>query len=262
MTSILSETLAPPRIATNGRSGCSMRMPEVLELLLHEQSRGGLRQVPDHAFDRGVGAVSRPERVVSRRRRRARRARRQTRDRSSPPPRGSGGSRAARRGFPPAPRRRPWSRVRRCSRRAKTTCRPRSDARCVGHRLEAVLRIRLSLRPAEVRGEDHRRIAFERVLDRGQRRPHAGVVADHPVLQRDVEVHADEDTLALQIEVPDREFHDGLRSGPGRLALPRRAAGRGEMKEGTSGRPPGARRWRLPARVHAHERGARGPCSR
>ena len=37
MTSILSDTLAPPRIATNGRSGLLDALAQVLELLLHQE---------------------------------------------------------------------------------------------------------------------------------------------------------------------------------------------------------------------------------
>ena len=44
MTSILSETLAPPRIATNGRVGLLERVPEVLQLLLHQEAARRLRQ--------------------------------------------------------------------------------------------------------------------------------------------------------------------------------------------------------------------------
>ena len=39
MTSILSETLAPPRIATKGFGGIGERLAHVVELLLHEQAR-------------------------------------------------------------------------------------------------------------------------------------------------------------------------------------------------------------------------------
>ena len=64
------------------------------------------------------------------------------------------------------------------------------------NRPQRVLRIRFALRPSEVRREDHRRAALERVPDGRQRRPDARVVADGAVLDRDVEVHADEHALA------------------------------------------------------------------
>ena len=68
-------------------------------------------------------------------------------------------------------------------------------------RLQAELRRDLALRPSEVRGEDDGRALVERVLNRRQRGPDPRVVADHAVLDRDVEVDADEDALAGQVEV-------------------------------------------------------------
>ena len=55
-------------------------------------------------------------------------------------------------------------------------------------------------------GEDDGRALIERVPDRRQRRLDARVVADSTVLERDVEVHAYEDALALEIEILDRQF--------------------------------------------------------
>ncbi len=75
-----------------------------------------------------------------------------------------------------------------------------------GHRTQAHVGIRLAFRPPQVAREDHRAAAFEHVLNRRQRSADAGVVADHAVLQRDVEVDADEDPLALEVEIPDREL--------------------------------------------------------
>ena len=63
MTPILSDTLAPPRIAANGRSGRFEQLREHLELALHQQPGVG-RQELGHADRRGVGPVRRPERVV------------------------------------------------------------------------------------------------------------------------------------------------------------------------------------------------------
>ena len=85
-------------------------------------------------------------------------------------------------------------------------------------RLEAVFRVRLAFRTTQVRGEDDGGALVERVLDGRQRRAHAGVVADDAVLERHVEVDADENALALEIEVADREFHDRSVPGPGRRA--------------------------------------------
>ncbi len=64
MTGILSETFAPPRMATNGRSGSFEDAPEVLQLLLHQKPRGRLLDVLRDPRGRGVRAVRRAEGVV------------------------------------------------------------------------------------------------------------------------------------------------------------------------------------------------------
>ena len=53
---------------------------------------------------------------------------------------------------------------------------------------------RLPLRPAEVRGEHERRSAVQQLVKGRERGADAQVVGDRTVVQRDVEVHADEDT--------------------------------------------------------------------
>ena len=63
MTLILSETLAPPRIAANGRSGVLEQLREHLDLALHQQPGVGRQELGD-ADRRGVRPVRRPERVV------------------------------------------------------------------------------------------------------------------------------------------------------------------------------------------------------
>ncbi len=42
MTSILSETLAPPMMATKGLMGSATALPRYVELLFHQQAGGGL----------------------------------------------------------------------------------------------------------------------------------------------------------------------------------------------------------------------------
>ena len=72
-TLILSETLAPPTTAANGRSGCSMRPRQHLDLALHEQAGVGRQELRDRRPSRrGRGGPSRTRR--SRRCRRRRRA--------------------------------------------------------------------------------------------------------------------------------------------------------------------------------------------
>ena len=64
MTSSLSDTLAPPRIATNGRSGDLERLAQILDLGRHQEPGRRLVDVMDDAFGGGVRAVRRSERVV------------------------------------------------------------------------------------------------------------------------------------------------------------------------------------------------------
>jgi hypothetical protein len=73
----------------------------------------------------------------------------------------------------------------------------------IGDRPQAQLRGRFPLRASEMAGEHDGRAMVDRVLDGRQRRADPGVVANHPVLQRHVEVDADEDALALEIQIPD-----------------------------------------------------------
>ena len=62
-----------------------------------------------------------------------------------------------------------------------------------------------ALRPAEVRGQQQPRAPLAQLLQGRQRRPDARVVGDGPVLvQGDVEVHPDEDALALDVQVVKR----------------------------------------------------------
>ncbi len=65
---------------------------------------------------------------------------------------------------------------------------------------------RLALGPAEVRAEDDLGLVAQGVLDGGQRLADAGVVGDDAVLQRHVEVDANEHTLVREVEIPDRKF--------------------------------------------------------
>ena len=78
------------------------------------------------------------------------------------------------------------------------------EVTCDGRQAE--LRVRLSLRPTEMAGEDDGGAAIERVSNRRQRRRDPRVVGDPAVLQRNVEVDANEDALALEVEVLDREL--------------------------------------------------------
>ena len=196
MTSILSETLAPPRrrrTAARDRPSAA----EVAQLLLHQQPGPGLAAPGARSPRPRRARDARRRRRRSRRRRPARPAfakrrrrsfsssgwKRRFSSRTTTPPGGFGRTAAL-------------GRLRRCSRRRSATGRAEQLGERAATGLQAHLGIGLALRPAEVRGQDDGRApAFERVLDRRQRRADARVVADDAVLERDVEVDADEDAL-------------------------------------------------------------------
>jgi hypothetical protein len=67
------------------------------------------------------------------------------------------------------------------------------------HRSEAVLRVGRALRPPEVRDDDDARTGMDQRVDRRHRRTDAAVVGDLVVLERHVQVAADQDALALQL---------------------------------------------------------------
>ncbi len=64
----------------------------------------------------------------------------------------------------------------------------------------------LALGAAEVRAEDDLGLVAERVLDGGEGLADAGVVGDDAVLERDVEVDADEDALVGEIQIADGQL--------------------------------------------------------
>ncbi len=77
------------------------------------------------------------------------------------------------------------------------------------HRLQGVLGIGFSLRPSQVRENYGTRAALEQQLYRRQRRANACVVRDVAiVVERDVEVDADERPLAPNLRVG--EIADGF----------------------------------------------------
>ena len=177
MTSILSDTFAPPRIATNGRSGDFERVAEIAQLLLHQQAGGRARQVMRDPLDRRVRPVRRAERVVHVEiGERGERRRERGSFFSS-----SGWKRRFSSSTTPAGRVRLLDRALRGLAdavvgedhgRAEQFRQPRRD------RPQAELRRRLAFGPSEVAREHDGRALFERVCDRRQRRADARVVAD------------------------------------------------------------------------------------
>ena len=71
------------------------------------------------------------------------------------------------------------------------------------HGPQRVLRVRLALRPAEMRAQDDPRPVVDQVADRRQRRANARVVGDRAVGDRHVEVDAHEHALAFDVDVLD-----------------------------------------------------------
>ena len=74
----------------------------------------------------------------------------------------------------------------------------------IGDRLEAQRVVDLALGPAQVAGQDHAGAALQQVADRGQAGADAGVVGDPTVVERDVQVRAQEDALAGDVDVTNR----------------------------------------------------------
>ena len=64
MTSILSETFAPPRIATKGFSGCFQSFAQVVQLLFEQQPGRGLGDEMSDALGRSMRPVSASEGVI------------------------------------------------------------------------------------------------------------------------------------------------------------------------------------------------------
>ena len=92
----------------------------------------------------------------------------------------------------------------RAERVARHPDRPSEElAQPLGDRAQAQRVDDLALRTAEVTGEDDRCAALEEVDDRRQAGANAGVVGDPPVLERHVQVGADEDPASGDIDVAD-----------------------------------------------------------
>src|SRR6266436_6737303 len=90
-----------------------------------------------------------------------------------------------------------------------------------GNGTQAVFVHSLTLRSAQMRSQDHARAMFGCVLDGWNRGADPGVVFDLAVLDGNVEVNADEDAPAAQVEVTDGELcHRRFSIADCRLAKP------------------------------------------
>jgi hypothetical protein len=69
------------------------------------------------------------------------------------------------------------------------------------HGVERVFGLRLSLRPAEVRQQDHARAAIEQRANRRQRGANPRVVGNRAAVEGDVEVHAHQRALSAHFVV-------------------------------------------------------------
>ncbi len=81
-------------------------------------------------------------------------------------------------------------------------------------RRERELRLALAFRLAQVRGADDARPGLDRGANRRQRFADSGVVGDTALLERHVEVHAKEETLAGEVEVPQGLHAAGILNLP------------------------------------------------
>src|SRR5260370_31916737 len=77
--------------------------------------------------------------------------------------------------------------------------------------LHGIFQVRAAFGTAEMRSENEAGAFLDGKADRWERFADAGVVGDHAVFERNVEVHADEDALAAKVEIADGELvHDSV----------------------------------------------------
>src|SRR6267143_1693268 len=80
----------------------------------------------------------------------------------------------------------------------------------LGYLHERVFRIWAALGAAQMRSEHQSAALLNREAERGDRFANAGVVGDHAVFERNVEVHADEDAFSAKIEIVDGQLVHSL----------------------------------------------------
>jgi len=81
----------------------------------------------------------------------------------------------------------------------------------VSDRLQAQRVVHLSLRPAQVAGQDHAGPLLQQVDQRGQTGADARVIGDLAIVQRDVEIGAQEHALSRDVDIANRLLVHGCR---------------------------------------------------
>ena len=175
-------------------------LPQVLHFRRHQQSGGCLFHVMDDPLGRGVGAVRRTERIIHVHVRERRQLFRKSAVvlfflRVEPEVLEQHHLAAPRRPIDRRARGVTDAVLGKLDRTAEKLGEPGGD------RLQGVLGIGFAFRPPEMRRQDDRGALVECVIDRRQRRADASVVGNRAVLDRHVEVHADEDARAGEIEI-------------------------------------------------------------
>ena len=80
-----------------------------------------------------------------------------------------------------------------------------------GHRSEAVFLDPFAFGPAQMGGKDYASSLLDRVLNCWKCSSNAIVVVNLAVLDRDVEIHANKNAFAAQVEIFDGEFFHSVR---------------------------------------------------
>src|SRR5262245_28272895 len=78
-----------------------------------------------------------------------------------------------------------------------------------GHRSQTVLINSLPFGPAEMRSQNHAPAFFRGVVDGRNRSANARIIINHSVFDRNIEVDADEDALAGEVEIFNRKLVHG-----------------------------------------------------
>ena len=209
-TSILSETLAPPSTATNGRAGLESALAEIGEFALHQKARGSLADEPRDAYYRSMSTVRRSKSVANKQ---------PVAERGKLPRKAfvvgfffrmkanileqkhaAIGERAAL-----------GLRLGTDAIRGKFHRRSHEFRKFGRRRPQAVFRIGFAFGAAQVRGQHQTRAAFARQLQSRQGLANARVVGDASAFERHVEINANEYALPPKIEVANGKLvHRGL----------------------------------------------------